>query len=283
MGIIRLKHDIFCILSHIANLIICDKEEHVNHNTRKYFEKRVLRKAGTAVHDYRMIENGDRILAAVSGGKDSIVLLKVLAELKGAAPVSFEVVPVHVSTGFEKDFERITVWVKEELGFEVRIFDSGIKEILEHVSDPEKSPCALCSRLRRGVLYSLAKREGFTSIALGHHLDDIIETFFLRCFYTGQIGAMAPSRYSNDGRNRVIRPLAYCRNELVEGYFRTFGIEPVTSICPIRPDGKRERVRDYLKLLEKEIPTVKESVFSALGNIDVKSLCLKEAAGAHPH
>jgi tRNA 2-thiocytidine biosynthesis protein TtcA len=230
-----------------------------------------------------MIGNGDRILVAVSGGKDSVVLLKVLSELQGAAPVNFEIVPVHVSTGYEKGFDRIGAWVKEELGLEVRIFDSGINEILEHVSDPEKSPCALCSRLRRGILYSMAQREGFTSIALGHHLDDIIETFLLRCFYTGQIGAMAPARWSNDGKNRVIRPLAYCRDELIDGYFRSFGIEPVTSVCPIRADGKRERVRDYLKLLEKEIPTVKESVFSALGNIDMKSLCLKEEPCAHPH
>lgn len=255
----------------------------MNHNTRKYFEKRVLRKAGTAIHDYRMIEQGDRILVAISGGKDSLVLLKVLAELKSSAPVQFEIFPVHVSTGFEKDFERIEAWAKKDVGLEIRILNSGIDEILAHASDPEKSPCALCSRLRRGVLYSLARRENFTSIALGHHLDDIIETFFLRCFYTGQIGAMAPARSSNDGENRVIRPLAYCRNELIDGYFRTFSIEPVTNICPKRPDGKRERVKYYLDLLEKEIPTVKESVFSALGNIDMKSLCLKEEPCAPPH
>ncbi len=255
----------------------------MNYAERKHLEKKVLRKVGTAVHDHRMINAGDRIMVAVSGGKDSIVLLKVLSSLRSSAPVAFDIVPVHVSTGFEQDFPRIQDWVRQELGFEIHIFDSGIGEILAHVSDPEKSPCALCSRLRRGVLYSLAKADGFTSIALGHHLDDIIETFFLRCLYTGQIGAMAPSRVSDDGQNRIIRPLAYCRNDLLERYFSTLEIEPVINVCPKRTDGKRERVRTYIGLLEKEIPTVRESVFSALSNIDMKSLCLKEERHAHPH
>jgi len=246
-------------------------------------EKRVLRKTGTAVSDYRMIGHGDRILVAVSGGKDSIVLLKVLYELNRSAPVEFELVPVHVATGFEKDFHRIQDWALEELGVTIRVFQSGIGEILEKVADPEKSPCALCSRLRRGVLYTMAHEEGFTAIALGHHLDDIVETFLLRCFYTGQIGAMAPSRYSDDGRNRVIRPLAYCRGDLVQGYFDTLRIAPVRNECPRKPDGKREWVRNRLSELEKEHPFIKESVFSALSNIDMKSLCLREERRAHPH
>lgn len=225
-----------------------------------------------------MIADGDRVLVAVSGGKDSIVLLKVLSELQGAAPVNFELVPVHVATGFEKDFHRIQAWASSELGMTIRVYESGIAEILEHVSDPEKSPCALCSRLRRGVLYTMAHREGFTSIALGHHMDDIVETFFMRCFYTGQIGAMAPSRYSDDGRNRIIRPLAYCRGDLVQAYFDALGVAPVESVCPRKPEGKREWVRNHLTSLEKENPFIKESVFSALSNIDMKSLCIKGGA-----
>lgn len=255
----------------------------MNYNTRKYYEKRVLRKAGTAIHDFRMIEHGDRILVAVSGGKDSIVLLKVLTALKRSAPIEFEIFPVHISTGFEQGFDQIQEWAETCLGLHIQVFDSGIKEILTHSSDPEKSPCALCSRLRRGILYSLAKKENLNSIALGHHLDDIIETFFLRCFYTGQVGAMAPSRYSNDGLNRVIRPLAYCKAELVLKYFGTLEVEPVSSSCPIRTDGKRELMRSYLSSMEKEIPTIKENIISALGNIDMKSLCLKGETRANPH
>jgi tRNA 2-thiocytidine biosynthesis protein TtcA len=269
--------------SFIANLVVCDKKYPVKPNTGRYFKKKVLRKAGTAIHDFRMISQGDRILVAVSGGRDSIVLLKILSELQGSAPVQFELVPVHVATGFEKDFYRIQDWASSELGMQIRIFQSGIGEILEHVSDPEKSPCALCSRLRRGVLYTMAHEQKFTSIALGHHLDDIVETFFLRCFYTGQIGAMAPSRYSDDGRNRVIRPLAYCKADLVNGYFETLGIAPVVNQCPKKPDGKRDLVRNHLSLLERENPFIKESIFSALGNIDMKSLCLKGEPRAHHH
>jgi tRNA 2-thiocytidine biosynthesis protein TtcA len=124
----------------------------------------------------------------------------------------------------------------------------------------------------------MAHEEKFSSIALGHHMDDIVETFFMRCFYTGQIGAMAPSRYSDDGRNRIIRPLAYCRGDLVQGYFDTLDIAPVVNECPKKPDGKREWVRNHLSSLEKENPFIKESVFSALSNIDMKSLCFKGGA-----
>ena len=253
------------------------------YNTKRYFEKRIRKKTGSAIHDYRMIEQGDKVLVAVSGGKDSLVLLKVLSDLQKAAPVKFDIIPVHIATGFEKDFSRITRWITDTLHLDIQIVDSKISEILKKVSDPDKSPCALCSRLRRGSLYTLAGQIGVSSIALGHHLDDVIETFFLRCLYTGQIGAMAPSRYSNDGKNRVIRPLAYCTDELVGSYFQHLDIEPVTNSCVIAPDSKRELVRKYLSMVEKDNANVKYSVFAALGNIDMKSLCIKEKRYAHPH
>ncbi|MFY9399129.1 MAG: ATP-binding protein [Desulfomonilia bacterium] len=255
----------------------------MNHSSRRYYEKRLRRKVGEALHDYAMISQGDRIIVAVSGGKDSLVLLKVLHDIQKAAPVEYEIVPVHISTGFEKDFDRISEWASSTLGVEIRVYDTGIADILAKVSDPDKSPCALCSRLRRGMLYRIAQDEGFSSIALGHHLDDIVETFFLRSLYTGQIGAMAPVRVSNDGRNRVIRPMAYCTLELVEAYFRFLEVEPVSNSCMIRPDSKREMVRGLLKTLEKDNPKVKNSIFASLGNIDMKSLCLKGEHRAHSH
>jgi len=230
-----------------------------------------------------MIEDGDRVLVAVSGGKDSLVLLKVLSDLKKAAPVQFEILPVHISTGFEIGFTRIAHWIEKDLHLDVMVIDSRIAEILKEASDPDKSPCALCSRLRRGRIYSLAKELGASSIALGHHMDDVVETFFLRCFFTGQIGAMAPSRRSNDGENRVIRPLVYCTNEMINRYFSFLDIEPIENTCIIRPDGKREMVRKYIELFEKDIPSVKYSVFAALGNIDMKSMCFKEKTYANPH
>jgi tRNA 2-thiocytidine biosynthesis protein TtcA len=255
----------------------------VPQRSKHYYEKRLRNKVGEAIHDFRMIEHGDRVMVAVSGGKDSLVMIKILTALKKAAPVEYELIPVHVATGYELDFPHIADWIRDSFGLEVLVHDAQISEILNLISDPEKSPCALCSRLRRGKLYALAEEMGVSSIALGHHMDDIIETFMLRCFYTGQIGAMAPSRYSNDNKNRIIRPLAYCTTELVNDYFRHLDIKPVTIKCPIRKDSKRELIRDYLKRLETDIPRVKYSLFASLSNIDMKSLCLKVDGHADPH
>jgi tRNA 2-thiocytidine biosynthesis protein TtcA len=255
----------------------------VSPSSKKFLEKQLRHKAGEAIHDYRMIREGDKVMVAVSGGKDSIVMIRILSLLKKSAPVNYEIIPVHIKTGFELDFDRIALWIKRNLKLEVLIHDGQISEILALINDPEKSSCALCSRLRRGKLYALAEEMGVSSIALGHHMDDIIETFLLRCFYTGQIGGMAPSRYSNDGRNRVIRPLAYCTGELVESYFRHLDVLPVGISCPIRPDSKRDYIRDQLKNLEKEIPSIKYSIFASLSNIDIKSLCMKGNTNEDPH
>lgn len=251
--------------------------------SKHYYEKRLRNKVGEAIHDFRMIEHGDRVMVALSGGKDSLVLMKILSALRKAAPIEYELIPVHVATGYEMDFPLIAEWVRDSFGLEVFIYDAQISQILNLISDPEKSPCALCSRLRRGKLYALAEEMGVSSIALGHHMDDIIETFFLRCFYTGQIGAMAPSRYSNDNKNRVIRPLAYCTSEMVDAYFNYLDIAPVTQKCPIRPDSRRKLIRGHLERLEKDIPMVKYSLFASLSNIDMKSLCLKGNDHADHH
>ena len=241
------------------------------------------KKVGMAIRDYDMIRPLDRVIVAVSGGKDSLVLLKVLSDLRHAAPIDFEIVPVHIKTGFEHGFERVAVWAREALDLDIREIRTDIDKILAEVSDPDKSVCALCSRLRRGHLYSLALQMGASSIALGHTRDDIVETFLLRCLYTGQLGAMRPERVSNDGQNRVIRPLAYCPAELVERYFAFMEIAPVANNCPIRSDGKRAMVRGLLKDLEKDNPKARASLFAALGNIDMKSLCVREDRDAHTH
>ena len=242
----------------------------------KYFEKFIRKQTGRAISDYSMINDGDKIIVSVSGGKDSIVLLQILHLLEKAAPVHFELLPVHVSTGFEAGFDKISSWSEYELGLKIDIIESGISQILAGSSDPEKSPCALCSRLRRGILYTHAAKIGATSIALGHHMDDIVETFLLRCFFTGQIGAMSPSRVSNDGTNRIIRPLAYCPEETVASYFSLLGIEPVKNECVMRRDSKRHMIKDYLKEMEMDIPKLKYSIFASLSNIDMKGLCIRE-------
>ncbi len=244
----------------------------------RYYERRLRRKTGQAIADYSMIKDGDRVIAAISGGKDSIVLLKLLHDLQKAAPLDFEVIPVHISTGYEVGFERISEWCKRDLGMDMLVVDSKIAEIMDDVADPGKSPCALCARLRRGKLYELAEELGADSIALGHHMDDIIETFLLRTFFTGQAGAMAPARVSNDGRNRVIRPMAACSGEMVLEYFKRLELDAVENKCIIRKDSKRDMIRAYLSELERDIPEIKHSIFAALGNIDMRSLCIKEGS-----
>ncbi len=250
--------------------------------SRSFIERLVRRKTGEAIHDHRMIFAGDRVMVAVSGGRDSIVLMKVLSLLRSASPVEYELVPVHINSGFESGFARVKEWIEEELGLKVLVCDAYIDRILKVAGDPEKSPCALCSRLRRGRLYGLASDMGISSIALGHHMDDIIETFLLRCFYTGQIGAMAPSRVTDDGKNRIIRPLAYCTSELVNAYFSRLDVEPVELTCPIRRDSKRMLIRDYVRRLERDIPRVRHSIFASLGNIDTRSMCMKVTTDADP-
>jgi tRNA 2-thiocytidine biosynthesis protein TtcA len=242
----------------------------------EYFEKAIRKHAGSAISDYSMIKDGDKVIIAVSGGKDSIVFLKILRLLQKAAPVNFELLPVHVSTGFEKGFDAVSSWSESELGLKIDIIESGISRILAGSSDPEKSPCALCSRLRRGVLYTHAAKTGATSIALGHHLDDIVETFLLRCFFTGQIGAMSPSRVSDDGKNRIIRPLAYCPEEVIASYFSFLEIAPVINECIMRRDGKRRMIKDYIKKMEMDIPNLRYSIFASLSNIDMKGLCIRD-------
>ena len=245
-------------------------------HTRRYYERRLRKHVGSAIQDFAMVRDGDSIMAAISGGKDSIVMLKILNDLRLAAPVSFEIRPIHVATGFEENFDQIAAWSKKELHLEIEIIDSDLARILNEIRDPAKSACALCSRLRRGILYAQAQDTGANAIALGHHRDDIVETFLLRSFYTGQLGAMAPSRISNDGRNRIIRPLAYCPETLISEYFEHLEVAPVENRCLIRADSKRDMIKKYLKELENDIPDIRSSIFAALGNIDRRSLCIRE-------
>ena len=232
-------------------------------------EKKILRKVGRAIAEFDMIGPGDRVLVALSGGKDSWTLLHCLEALRRRAPVAFEVHAVTVHPGFPGFRTGPIEEYCARQGLRHFTEHARIYEIVERKRAPGTSYCAFCSRLRRGVLYGIARREGYTKIALGHHADDLIETLLLCQFFTGEIKSMPPVLRAEDGVNVIIRPLATVFEEDVRRYAEARGFPVVCCGCPVCgvEDQKRRRVKALLRQLEAEHPGVKASMLASLGRV----------------
>lgn len=216
---------------------------------------------------YKMIKNGDKIAVGVSGGKDSVTLLKLLGEYQRFSPERFSLVAISVDLKFKDvatDFSPIKL-LCDEYGIEYRIVDTEIGPIVFDARK-EKSPCALCSRMRKGALYDEAVKVGANKIALGHHADDLIDTFLLSMFYEGRLSSFAPKSYLDRTKLTLIRPLMLIKECDVKSYSANLPI--VLSRCPIDKKTKREYVKQVVALIQKEIPNIREMIFTALINPD---------------
>lgn len=235
---------------------------------------RLRREVGRAVTDFEMIRDGDRVMACLSGGKDSYAMLELLLGLQRAAPIGFEIIAVNLDQKQPGFPEHVLPEYLESLGVPWHVIEQDTYSVVKRVVPEGKTTCGLCSRLRRGALYAFARDNNIQKIALGHHLDDIVETFFLNLFNGARLKAMPPKLRSDDGENIVIRPLAYCREADLEklAELRDYPIIPC-DLCGSQTNLKRQQVKRMLRDWERADPGRIMSIFRSLANVAPSQLC----------
>ncbi len=231
--------------------------------------ERILSHTRKAVEEYNMIEDGDRIAVGISGGKDSLTLLCALAKLKRVLGLDYEIVAITIDMGFENsDFSPIQE-LCNELEIEYRVVKTEIYEIIFNVRK-EKSPCSLCARMRRGALHDASKDAGCNKIALGHHFDDVIETFMLNLFFEGRIGSFSPVTYLSRKDITMIRPLIYTHEKEIKSFAKGASLPIIKSPCPADGNTERAKMKEYLEIFDKEHPGLYFRIMGAIqrGEVD---------------
>ena len=236
-------------------------------------QKRLRREMGQAIADFSMIEAGDKVMCCLSGGKDSYAMLDILLNLQKSAPVRFELIAVNLDQKQPGFPEEVLPEYLSALDIEYHIIEKDTYSIVKEKVPEGKTTCGLCSRLRRGILYNFAEEHGVTKIALGHHRDDLLETLFLNMFYGGKLKSMPPVLHSDDGRNTVIRPLAYSREKDIARYasLREFPIIPC-NLCGSQENLQRQVIKDMFQTWDKQHPGRLETMFRAMCNVEPSHL-----------
>jgi tRNA 2-thiocytidine biosynthesis protein TtcA len=229
----------------------------------------MAKKVTRAITEYQLIEDGDRVMVGLSGGKDSWALMQVLDLLRVRAPITFTLVAVNVNSGYTNFRHDVVTRACAERGWDVRVEHTTIGAVIDDVLDEGETPCSLCARLRRGVLYRMADAVGATKIALGHHLDDFVETVLLNLFFQGSLKAMPARLVSDSGRHVVIRPLVYVTEDEARRFAEESRLPIIGCCCPACGDLslKRQRLKRLLAELEVEHPDIKQSMIAALGHV----------------
>lgn len=248
-----------------------------SHYEANKLQKRLRRQVGSAIADYNMIEAGDKVMVCLSGGKDSYAMLDILLSLQRAAPIAFEIVAVNMDQKQPGFPEQVLPDYLTAQGVPFFIVEKDTYSVVKSIIPDGKTTCGLCSRLRRGTLYGFAESIGATKIALGHHKDDIVETLFLNLFFGGRLKAMPPKLLADDGRNIVIRPMAYCReDDLIEyAKVKEFPIIPC-NLCGSQENLQRQAIKTMLSSWEKQYPGRIDTIFGALQKVSPSQLADNE-------